>query len=249
MQTPPGTVGSETTNAGFSTTATDTTLSEAFITLRKRRWVLITAVLLGLAYGIYRAETQPRLFDAFGRVQVRSGSSNEYKVSAVAGYTADNNSRMLTEIAILQSDTLMLTVAREMDLANNADFLQVKVPVPHASLEDANVRQDTIHRLQSNLHIVLVPKTDIIKIDYTSLNAKLSADIVNRVIASYIHRSYQVRFDSSQNISKWLSGQLEDLKQQVEVSQQQTMELERRLGILGFDPNHNQISTDRKSVV
>jgi len=243
MQTPPGTVGSETTNAGFSTTATDTTLSEAFITLRKRRWVLITAVLLGLAYGIYRAETQPRLFDAFGRVQVRSGSSNEYKVSAVAGYTADNNSRMLTEIAILQSDTLMLTVAREMDLANNADFLQVKVPVPHASLEDANVRQDTIHRLQSNLHIVLVPKTDIIKIDYTSLNAKLSADIVNRVIASYIHRSYQVRFDSSQNISKWLSGQLEDLKQQVEVSQQQTMELERRLGILGFDPNHNQIST------
>ena len=33
--------------AGFTTTATDTTLSEAIITLRKRRWVLIIAVLLG----------------------------------------------------------------------------------------------------------------------------------------------------------------------------------------------------------
>ena len=33
-----------------------------------------------------------------------------------------NASKMLTEIEILKSDSLMLTVAREMDLSNNADF-------------------------------------------------------------------------------------------------------------------------------
>ena len=95
---------------GFSTTVTDTTLSEALITLRKRRWVLITAVLLGLAYGVYKAESQPRLYEAYGRIQVRSGSSNEYRVSAVQGYGGDTASKMLTEIAILKSDSLMLTV-------------------------------------------------------------------------------------------------------------------------------------------
>ena len=226
----------------FSTTVTDTTLSEALIVLRKRRWVLIVAVLLGLAYGIYKAESQPQVYDSYGRIQVRSGSSNEYRVSAVQGYDSDAGSKMLTEIEILKSDTLMLKVCREMDLANNADFLERKGPVPHSNLDDGEVRQDTVHRLQSNLHIGVVPKTDIIRISYTSLNPKLSADIVNQVISDYMQRSYQVRFESSRRVSDFLSGTLEGLKQEVETSQEQLMDMQRRLGILGFDPNRNQIN-------
>ncbi|HMH15020.1 MAG TPA: polysaccharide biosynthesis tyrosine autokinase [Edaphobacter sp.] len=242
LQKPP-TGSAEMAPAGFSTTVTDTTLSEALITLRKRRWVLITAAALGLLYGVYKAETQPRIYEAFGRIQVRSGSSNEYRVSAVPGYSNDTASKMLTEIAILQSDSLMLTVAREMDLQNNPAFLDVKGPVPHASLDDAVVRQSTIHRLQSNLNISLVQKTDIIRISYTSKNPKLAADIVNKVISAYIQRSYETRFASTQRVSQWLSSQLDDLKQQVQVSQERMMDLQRRLGILGFDPSHNQISS------
>src|SRR3984893_4644865 len=233
---------SETSQNKFSTTVTDTTLSEALIVLRKRRWVLIVAVLVGLAYGIYKAESQPRLYDSYGRIQVRSGSSNEYRVSAVGDYGGDSSSRLLTELEILKSDSLMLTVCREMDLSNNADFLEAKGPVPHTSLDDGEIRQDTVHRLQSNLHVALVPKTDIIRISYSSLNPKLSADIVNRVISDYIHRSYQTRFESSRQVSDFLSTTLEGLKQEVETSQEQMMDMQRRLGILGFDPNRNQIN-------
>jgi succinoglycan biosynthesis transport protein ExoP len=241
--TQPPLVGTpETSQNRFSTTVTDTTLSEALIVLRKRRWVLIIAVLLGLAYGIYKAESQPQVYDSYGRIQVRSGSSNEYRVSAVQGYDSDAGSKMLTEIEILKSDTLMLKVCREMDLANNADFLEVKGPVAHRSLDDGEIRQDTVHRLQSNLHIGVVPKTDIIRISYTSLNPKLSADIVNQVISDYMQRSYQVRFESSRRVSDFLSGTLEGLKQEVETSQEQLMDMQRRLGILGFDPNRNQIN-------
>jgi polysaccharide biosynthesis transport protein len=226
----------------FSTTVTDTTLSEALIVLRKRRWVLIVAVLLGLAYGIFKAESQPKLYDSYGRIQVRSGSSNEYRVSTVGEYAGDSGSRLLTEIEILKSDSLMLKVCREMDLSNNADFLEAKGPVPHTSLDDGQTRQDTVHRLQSNLHVALVPKTDIIRISYSSLSPKMSADIVNHVISDYIQRSYQTRFESTRQVSDFLSGTLEGLKQEVETSQEQMMDMQRRLGSLGFDPNRNQIT-------
>jgi polysaccharide biosynthesis transport protein len=232
----------ETNQTGFSTTVTDTTLSEALIVLRKRRWVLIIAVLLGLAYGVFQAESQPKLYDAYGRIQVRSGSSNEYRVSAAQGLDGDAASKMLTEIEIIKSDSLMLKICREMDLSNNADFLEKKGPVPHTSLDDGETRQDTVHRLQSNLHVSMIPKTDIIRISYSSFSAKLSADIVNKVIQDYIHRSYQTRYESSKYASDFLSGTLEGLKQEVETSQEQMMDMQRRLGILGFDPSHNQIS-------
>src|SRR5882762_11955872 len=107
-QTPPSASTTETTQTGFSTTATDTTMSEAIIMLRKRRWVLIVAVLLGLAYGIFRAVSQPKLYDSYGRIQVRAGSSNEYRVSAVGDYSGDASSRLLTELEIIKSDSLML---------------------------------------------------------------------------------------------------------------------------------------------
>jgi succinoglycan biosynthesis transport protein ExoP len=241
--TQPPLVGvSEASQNKFSTTVTDTTLSEALIVLRKRRWILIVAVLVGLAYGIFNAESQPRLYDSYGRIQVRSGSSNEYRVSAIGDYSGDTSSRLLTELEILKSDSLMLKVCREMDLANNADFLEAKGPVPHSSLDDGQTRQNTVHRLQSNLRVTLVPKTDIIRISYSSLNPKMSADIVNQVISDYQQRSYQTRFESTRRVSDFLSGTLEGLKQEVETSQEQMMDLQRRLGILGFDPNHNQLS-------
>lgn len=232
----------ETPQAAFSTTVTDTSLSEALITLRKRKWVLIWAVLASLVYGVFRAETQPRMYAAFGRIQVRSGASNEYRLNTVQGLTPDTTTKMMTEIEIIKSDSLMLTVAREMDLANNAAFLQQRGPVPHVSLDDPAVRQSTIHRLQSFLQVTLVPKTDIISISYSSLDPKLSADIVNKVVSSYIQRSYETRFASTQRVSEWMEGQLDDLKQKVENSQERMMDLQKQLGILGFDPNHNQIS-------
>lgn len=233
----------EMNQTAFSTTVTDTSLSEALLTLRKRKWVLIWAGLLSLVYGIFRAETQPREFQAVGRIQVRAGASNEYRLSAVQGFATDTTTKMMTEIEILKSDSLMLAVARDMDLANNATFLEKKGTVPHVSLNDPEVRQSTVHRLQSNLQIMLVPKTDIISISYKCTDPKLSADIVNKVISSYIQRSYETRFASTQRVSEWMEGQLDDLKQKVENSQERMMDLQRQLGILGFDPNHNQIST------
>src|SRR5580698_2041297 len=116
QNTPPPPPGApDATQSGFSTTVTDTTLSEAVIVLRKRRWVLIVALLLGLAYGVFKAESQPKLYDAYGRIEVRSGSTNEYKVSGATGFGGDVSSKMLTELEIIKSDSLMLKVCREMD--------------------------------------------------------------------------------------------------------------------------------------
>ena len=150
---------------------------------------------------------------------------------------------MAAEVVILQSDSLLLTVARELNLANNADFLDGKKPPTFQSLDNATIREATLHRLHTELRVQLVPKTDIIRIGYSSLNANLSADIVNRVVADYIQRSYETRYLSTQRVSQWLSGQLDDLKRQVETSQEQMLDLQRKLGMLGFDPTKNQNTT------
>ncbi len=117
-------------------------------------------------------------------------------------------------------------------------FLGIKTPPsPHAKIDDGVIRQDTVHRLKSSVSIQLVPKTDIIRITCDSLDPKLSADIVNKIISTYMHRTYETRFESTQQVSQWLSSQLDDLKQQVETSQEQMIDLQKRPGCAGIRPS------------
>ncbi|WP_263409573.1 GumC family protein [Terriglobus tenax] len=230
--------------AGAPASSSDATLSEALLVLRKRRWVLLVAIIFGFAYGIYRSASQPRLYVATGRIEVRSGSSNEYRLTTAAAAGLDSSNHLTTESSILTSETLLLTVARELNLNNEPAFLGVRPPIPTTSLDTPKIRQATLARLKSGLSVAPVQRTDLITITYRSLDANLSANIVNTLIKDYIQRSYQTRFNSAQHASQWLTGQLDDLKQQVETSQEQLLELQRRLGSVGLslDPTHGSQS-------
>ena len=230
-QTPPVPEPSE-TQAGLNTTTSDSSLSEALSVLRKRKWVLLTGVLLGLAYGFYQAVTQPVRYTASGRIQVGSGATAAYRTPGT-GETQNLNNELL----VLHSETLMLAVARQMDLANNSAFFGVKGPI-HGDVNNTGTRHQIIDTLLGSVGTAVIPGTQVISISCVSANPQLSADIVNNVMDAYIHRSYQVRVESTQRVSGWLLGQLNDLKAQVETSQEQLIDMQRKLGGLGlsFDP-------------
>jgi capsular exopolysaccharide synthesis family protein len=229
--------------------SSDASLSEAVATLRKRLWILILAAILGVTYGAYKAFTQPKFFTAASTVQVHSGSSNAYRLEN-SYYSDDSGTKMNTEIAILQSDTLLTTVARDMNLANNPDFFGATGPLQHMSIDDPNVRANVLGTLRGGLQIVLVPRTQLMRISYSSLNAKLSADIVNQLVAAYIQRSFQTPEKQTTMVSNWLSGQLDQLKHQVQRSQQQMMDLERQLGVLGYgNTGHSELQASLEDLL
>ena len=218
----------------------DATLSDSLMTLRKRKWLILFAAALGFLYGYYKASTQPRVYEAYGDIEIRSGTNSEYRVSSTP--LAEDTYDIPTQTAILKSDTLLLTVARDLDLPNNPDFTGARGPTPHASIDDPVVRQNMLNALQGGISISPMSKTDVVRISCTTLNAQLSADIVNKLIKEYRQYSFQSRYDSTKEVSNWLSTQLGDLKQQVETSQAQLIDLGKRLGILGFDQTHNEIT-------
>lgn len=222
-------------------TRADTTLSDSLLVLRKRKWLIILAGLLGFAYGYYKASTQPRVYVAYGDIEIRSGTASEYRINGSA--LAEDTYDIPTQTTILKSDGLLLTVARDLDLPNNAAFNGATGPMPHRSIDDPVVRQQMLDALQGAIGVAAMPKTDIVRISCTTLNAKLSADIVNKLIREYKQYSFQSRYDASKDVSNWLANQLGDLKQQVQTSQEQMIDLGKRLGVLGLDPSQNQITS------
>jgi capsular exopolysaccharide synthesis family protein len=228
---------------GAGNNPADTTLSEALLTVRKRKYLIAIIALLGLIYGFYEGTTQPRLYEAYGTIEIRSGSSNQFRINGGSAGYGSGSSSLPTQVAIIKSDTVLLTVARDLDLPNNAAFTGYAGPSRHLSLDDLNVRQSTLNAMSGDITVTVVPKTDLVRISCSTLDPKLSADIVNRLIHEFIQRSLQSSFEATQRVSDFLSLQLRDLKQQVENAQEQLIDLQKRIGVVGFDPQHNEIQT------
>ena len=220
--------------------ATDATISEAWVTIRSRKKLILAVAALGAIYGLYSGYTQPKLYDSSGTIEIRNGSSNEYKIGNTSRLGNDDSSRIATEVAILKSDSLMLSVARDLNLANNPYFGGGGA---YRSVDEPHVRHGIVGTLQGEVSVVAITKTDIIRISCSTPNAQLSSDIVNKLVQEYRLRTLQSRADATKRVADFLSTQLDDLKQQVSSSQEQMIDLQKRLGVLGFDPTHNQITS------
>jgi capsular exopolysaccharide synthesis family protein len=221
----------------------ESALSDAWVTLRKRKWLILVATLLGFGYGLYKGNTQPRLYEAAGTIEIRSGAANEFRVGA-SSQGPESSSKIPTQVAILKSDTLLLEVARDLNLANNPKFMGGGPNAPFRNLDDGAVRQSVVGVMNGIVNINPLPKTDLIRISVNTLDAQLSADIVNKLMDDYIHHSFQSRAAATLRVNDFFAHQLDGLKKEVESSQVEMIDLQRKLGVLGFDPSLNQVTTN-----
>ncbi len=134
----------------------------------------------------------------------------------------------------MQSRGIVLKVAGNLDLANDPAFWGVRT-IGRRSLADPTTREDVLKQFARIVIIVHEPKTEIVDITATTTSPLLSSKIVNELINEYIAHIFQVRFGSTERVTKWLVSQLDDLKRSVESDQEQLVNLQDKLGVLGLD--------------
>ncbi|WP_182275933.1 polysaccharide biosynthesis tyrosine autokinase [Granulicella sp. 5B5] len=156
--------------------------------------------------------------------------------SALQG-SSSLDDKLNTEVLVLTSDSLLLHVAKDLDLANKPEFFE-PARTRHQVLDAPETRDAIIAQMKKSLDIAHVPKSEIISISATTHSGSLSANLVNTLINDYISNSLEVRFGSTRRVSQWLIGQLNELKGQVQSDQEKLVDLESKLGLLALDPRN-----------
>lgn len=222
--------------------ANDISLLSIWRVLLRQRYVVLGVLFLSLLAGLYLAHRK-RVYVAMGSLQVRSGSSNRYRFgdSGDGGSALDLDDRIESEVSVLESKSLYLKVAEQLHLASNPVILG-KAAVPHASMTDPVVQAHMVAALEHMIKIERIPKTDTINISCTTTSPLLSTQIVSTLMNQYVERIFTSQFSSTQRASRFLAGQLNDLKNQVLDDQQKLVDLQGKLGVIGFDDTHNLIT-------
>ena len=97
---------------------------------------------------------------------------------------------------------------------------------------------------KKNLKVEIVPKTDILTVQFRAKDPKLAAEVVNATVSSYTERNFRSSYDSATQVSTWLSAQMDDLKLKANQAQEKLAALQKQRGLIGVDETDN-IVTDK----
>ena len=244
------------TTASIAPGKDDLVLTDLWLIVRKRRWLLAGCALgLGLlatAFGFYKG----KMYTATGEIQIQPGAEADLKQSITfVGGTSTLDVVIESDSRILQSDKLLITVAKTLKLENNPEFMGPPTPAglhlfggsqhpPTQNFDDPWLQYTILKNLRAHLTIARIPRTQMIAISYVSKSPQLSADIVNTLESEFIKNNFVAHYKSTQQVTNWLTGQIDDLRAVVQDSQDRMVDLQKKLGISALDPTHSMIVTE-----
>jgi succinoglycan biosynthesis transport protein ExoP len=223
---------------------------EAGRTISRHKWLItfITAVIFG-SVTLYTFLKTP-IYESVARIHIDPKQPTNLGLddgSREANSSVDTVSRVLTEVKILQSESVASQTIQSLALGKNSDFAGTDVadsgPDNPSEMEPLK-RQQLLERFFKNTSIQVVPNTEIVEVRFRNRNPALAAQVVNTIVNSYREHVFQTRFEGAAQVSQWLSKQMDDLKGDAAESQQKLADFQRKNGIFGSDENNN-IITDR----
>jgi capsular exopolysaccharide synthesis family protein len=243
------------THASLAPAKEDLVLTDLWLIVRKWR-VLLACVALGLAAltavaGLYRG----KMYTATGELQIQPGSAADLKqsITSVLGAGSTLDVVIESDSRILESDKLLLTVAKTLHLQDDPNFVggyhpiraffgDKSLPMLHGDLDNnPYLRTAVLNNLRAHLTIARVPRTQMITIRYVSRYPDLSANVVNALESEFIKNNFIAHYSSTKQVTNWLSEQIDDLRSIVQHSQDQMVDLQKKLGISALDPTHSTI--------
>ncbi len=232
------------------------TLRDLLRIFDRRRYIFLGTAVAIFGLAVLACIFMTRRYETTGTVELQKSEAGGLDLESMMGSEANSASDALsvnldlqTQTEILQSDSLLLRVAKELNLEQNSDFKghfnpvgavmglfsPKGVPDPAgASLEDSpGRRRRVLMTFASHLKVKVTPGTRLITISYSNPDPKVSAAVVNHLMQALIDFTFQGKYAAMTQVSNWLAGQLDSLRQSSEDLQQKVVSMQKETGLFG----------------
>jgi polysaccharide biosynthesis transport protein len=232
---------------GQSLTQRQLTLGELLGTIVKRKWTILGFAALFFTLVAAYTFTRKPVYEGLTRLQIDPNRSTNLGLDDDKPASVETDSRVKTEIEIIQSETVASQVIDSLRLYSNANFAgrdRVNAEILGISQLTPLQRQHLIRNFKSNLTVKVVPNTEVVEIHFRNSDPSLAANVANSVITEYTKHNFMARVDGTAQVSQWLSKQLEEIQQSTTIAQQKLATFQKDNNLLGAGESDN-IVTDR----
>jgi capsular exopolysaccharide synthesis family protein len=147
----------------------------------------------------------------------------------------DADQYIATQMHLIESDSVLRPVVRKFNL------LQYEHDTGFRHRTD-KVTEPTGPIGLQRLTVSRALNTYLIQITYRAPNAVLAANVANAIAKSYLERSYEIRAHASGTLSKFMEGQLDELRAKMEKSGLALAQFEKELNVINPEDKTNILS-------
>jgi len=221
------------------------TLADLWLNIwRRKLTILFFAAAVLLLVGAYTFLKRP-VYESVALIEYDPSSSASLGLDDLLSKTFaanDSDARLQTQVKILDSDTVAIQVIKRLDMGRNPAFageLAKEITTADPMQMSFKNRDKLIVDFHSSAKVGIVPKSHILRIAFRSTDRKLAADAVNTILDAYLERNFETRYHGTQQVSEWLSTQMQDIKSHALEAHHKLVDFQERHDILGTDQDEN----------
>jgi succinoglycan biosynthesis transport protein ExoP len=211
-------------------------------TIRKRRWTVLSIVMVIFTIASIMTWKQKPVYRADALLEIQKENANIPTVQELFQLENVSDNYLETQYKVLQSETLARRVINQLHLEQDSEFNPPKegwlqsrahasAPIPESAV-DPDVEQVVLREFKDRLSVDPVRRSRLVQIRFESQDPHVAAQAVNALAANFIQENLESRWQSAQKASEWLSQQLETFKAKLEKSEDDLQEYARKNGLL-----------------
>jgi succinoglycan biosynthesis transport protein ExoP len=227
-------------------------LIDYLLILRKHQWLVLTFLVTVVTLVSIATVKMKPVYEATARIEVDREASNVLPFQNVDSESAyeDLENYIETESKILQSDTLAMGTIKNLKLASDPSFGgEPGMELPVLSADGPPItRPGILGEFVGSLSVKRVPNSRLLDVTFESTNPQLAARVLNAHLQNFVEQNFTSHYNATKQASTWLQSQLDDMKVQVEESEDAVHKYERENQIWTVDEKQN-ITTQNLSEV
>lgn len=221
----------------------------------KRRFVILGCLLIGILVAAVITFLATPVYEAVARIDINPSRSDNLGISDLlqtkSGGGGSEPTRLLTEVRILQSESVIESVIQSQNLYSKDPFSRAFKKSPFVAGKGLSpIQRYTLVRImRANLQVLAIPNTDLVEIHYRDPNPVQAGQIANAVVDQYLELDLRSRYEGTLRISNWLSGQMNELKTHAADAQRKVAQFQRENNLVGIGADGGNLVTDSLRVV
>ena len=212
----------------------------------KRQWRLIAIVtVLAVGVGIAYLAVTPSKYTAQADMIIDTKRVTWTQSEMSTENRTVEDASVESEIETTKSEKVALTVARQLNLKDDPEFVGALssltsrvlsllglnlLPVIEPSNEE--IMRRVLATLKDNLRVTRLGRSYIEQIAYTSLDKDKAASIANAFAEAYIEDQLQAKFEATHRASIWLEQRIGELRQQASDAYKAVQDFKSQNGII-----------------
>ena len=223
--------------------------------IRRQYPIFLFVIGLSLVLGLLYVFTAPARYTAHAMLMIDSSKARAFEQQqATIADAAIDAAQVETQVEVLKSDTIGLSVVKDLHLAQDPEFVKGDGGIlsairsfvsklltlgSAAPVSDNAETRNALNAILAGRSISRVGRTYVLDIAYTALSPNRAAQIANAIADAYIVDQLEAKYQTTKRASAWLQDRIKELRAQAMAADRAVVEYKQKNNIVDVGGNGN----------